>query len=94
MKKFLLVYSNSLGSREKLVRVLNSIQAVKNWRYDMPNCFYLITEMDPKELINAIRHECGDNGRCIIVEMTDFHGWLPPDTWSFLRKNYGDDTAR
>ena len=87
MKKYLLSYSSSLGSRDKLVKVLNTLSVIKGWRYDMPNCFYILSESSAMELMNAIRSACGGKGRGVIVEMEHYYGWLPRETWDFIHKS-------
>lgn len=86
MNTYLFVYANNLGSREKLVGVLNSMSEVKGWRYDMPNCFYIHSELDSKQLVDTIRAKCGGHGRCLVVEIGHRSGWLPKATWDFLNK--------
>lgn len=90
MNTYLLIYANNLGSREKLVKVLNSIPEVKRWRYDMPNCFYIHSELEAKPLVDAIRTQCGGQGRCLMLEIEKYSGWLPKDTWDFIKKYQGD----
>lgn len=86
MKRYLLVYSNGLGSRQKIVDVLNHLSEVKGWRYDMPNSFYLFSESSAADLLNAIRSECGGSGRCLLVEINHYYGWLPKASWTFFHK--------
>lgn len=86
MNKYLLVYGNNLGTREQIVDVLNAMSEVRNWRYDMPNSFYIYSETPQKELIDKIRMLRGNNGRCILVKMDDYSGWLPDKTWTFLNR--------
>ena len=90
MNTYLFVYANNLGPREKLVKVLSSMPEVTKWRYDMPNCFYLYSELEAKPLIAAIRDKCGGRGRCLVVEIGQCAGWLPKDTWEFIKKYQGE----
>ena len=84
-KAYLLVYSDSLGSRSKVKECLNSIEIIATWRYDMPNCFYLISEFSASELSKSIRKELG-RGRFLITEISDNRqGWLPSKTWHLIK---------
>ena len=87
MKQYRLVYGNSLGTRQQIVDVLNAMAEVHHWRYDMPNSFYIYSDLDLKELLNKIRFLRGNKGRCLLVKLDDYTGWLPKDTWSFLKKD-------
>lgn len=86
MSKYLFVYDNSLGTRQRIVDVLSSISEVRHWRYDMPNSFYIDSEASAEALTNKIRNLCGGNGRCIMVKLNSFYGWLPDKTWAFLHR--------
>ena len=86
MNKYLLVYGNNLGTREQMVDVLNAMSEVRHWRYDMPNSFYIYSESSHKDLIDKIRRLRGNKGRCILVKMDVYSGWLSDKTWSFLKR--------
>ena len=84
-KAYLLVYSNSLGSRDEVKDCIDNIRKITYWRYDMPNCFYLISEYDADDISESIIEYLGKNGRFIVVEVTDNkQGWLPSKTWYLL----------
>lgn len=86
MKKYLLVYADNLADRQKLVDVLTSMSEVKHWRYDMPNSFYILSDASPEDLLKRIRALCGGSGRCVLVAMNTFFGFLPQRTWDFLHR--------
>ena len=94
MKTYFLAYGNDLGTRDELKSVLNSIPEIKGWRYDMPNTFYIHSEMPHGELISLIRSKCGGKGRCLLIEMGSQHGWLPKDTWAFIHKFEREDEGK
>jgi len=87
MKTYLLSYANSLGTREEIKAAFLTTGAVKNWRFDMPNAFYLRSDKNAEELSRLLRLARGDKGRFIITELVgdNYFGWLPPDTWKFIR---------
>ena len=87
MSKYLLVYSDTLATRQKIVEVLSSMSEVRHWRYDMPYSFYIESSESAKDLLSKIRSLCGDKGRCILVKIDSFYGWLPRQTWEFLHRN-------
>jgi hypothetical protein len=85
-KAYLLVYNDRLGSREDVKRFLNGSREVTTWRADIPNSFYVISEVDANTLSKLIRNELGA-GRFILSEITsNVGGWLPPQTWYLLNK--------
>jgi len=82
-KSYLLVYSDS-WSRESVKNCLSSIPEVINWRYDMPNCFYIISEDTATNIATSIRRKLG-NKRFLITEISpNKQGWLPSDTWYLI----------
>lgn len=87
MNTYLLVYANSLGSREEVKNALNTMGGVRGWRFDMPNSFYIRSEKTAEELGRLLRVARGDKGRFIITELVEaeHYGWLPADTWKFIK---------
>lgn len=88
MKKvYLLVYSDSLGNREQVKGILNNIPQVEKWRFDMPNSFYIISEIGADDLVNLI-HEAIMPRTCrfLITELSssNHQGYLPEDSWTFI----------
>ena len=56
-KAYLLVYSNSLGTREKVKNVLDKSSKVIHWRYDLPNSFYIISENTATQISDTLREK-------------------------------------
>jgi hypothetical protein len=84
-KAYILVYSDVLGDRDLVKSWASASEVVHTWRFDLPNCFYLISEHTAQEIANDLHTSLG-TGRFIIAELNDNrHGWLPSDTWYFLR---------
>ena len=83
---YLFVYSDRTGDRESMKNMLNSIPEIVNWRYDMPNSFYLQTEKSAQELTDIFVRKLNKNDkRFLISEITNNRqGYLPGDTWKFL----------
>ena len=86
-KIYLLVYSDSLGSREAIKKCLSSLESVVTWRYDMPNSFYIISEESANVISHQIREYLGFNkGRFLVTEIPENRqGWLPKPTWYFIK---------
>lgn len=82
-----MVYADNLGTREQIKNVLNGMPEVEHWRFDMPNSFYIYSDASAKELLDKIRIARGGTGRCVMVKMDQYYGWLPDKTWEFFKKN-------
>ena len=87
MKAYLLVYSDSLGTREQVKNCVSKIEEVHTWRYDMPNSFYIISEYSANEIAQSIRRVLGNN-RFIVTEISvsNRQGWLPKETWHLINQ--------
>ncbi len=91
-KAYILVHTTEFGTRDQ-VKALLDIPEITHWRYDLPNCFYLVSEESAEFLVNALLERNDKKGRFIITELSDNHqGWLPPATWHLLNnKEYRRD---
>ena len=83
---YLLVYSNVIGDRDVMKGILNSIEGVLDWRCDMPNSFYVISEMNACTLVDRIHAGIqAESCRFFVTEISANHeGYLPKDTWNFI----------
>ena len=83
---YLLVYSNVIGDRDVIKGILNSIEGVLDWRCDMPNSFYVISEMNACTLVDRIYARIqSESCRFFVTEISANHeGYLPKDTWNFI----------
>ena len=83
---YLMVYSDTLGTRDELKQLLNELPEVETWRFDLPHSFYLISEASAADLSRVIHERCGKRGRFLISEVSaNRHGWLTPDSWYLFR---------
>ncbi len=90
-KSYLLVYSNSLGTRDQVKNCLSSIKEVLTWRFDMPNSFYIISENSADEIARSIRNTLG-KGRFILTEISsNKQGWLPSESWYLINNKKHKD---
>lgn len=85
-KAYLLFYDDEVGTRKEIKEILNRMQIVETWRYDMPNMFYIISTYMAQQISHQIRELSGDKGKFIITENTEnSHGWLHGDSWYLLQ---------
>lgn len=88
-RAYLLVYSDLLGSRETIKAWADQSPLVKTWRYDLPHCFYLISDATASELDGDLEGFLGKRGRYLITEIDENRqGRLPADTWYLLRNKF------
>lgn len=82
-RAYLFVYAADLGTREELRDFLDGLPEVLNWRYDLPNAFYLVSESEAGELADKIRQV--GHGRFIVTEVPEnSQGWLPRRSWDVI----------
>ena len=83
---YLLVYSNVIGDRDVMKSILNSIEGILDWRCDMSNSFYVISEMNASTLVDRIHARIqAESCRFFVTEISANHeGYLPKDTWDFI----------
>lgn len=91
-RTYLFVYAADLGTREELRDFLDDLPEVLNWRYDLPNAFYLVSESEAGELADKIRQV--SRGRFIVTEITEnSEGWLPRRSWDVIAEKALPDAA-
>ena len=84
-KAYLFIYGSTVGSRETVKEWLNNIPEITHWRFDLPNTFYLISELSAEDLTDKILQRTGKNVRFIISEYSEnSQGWLPQESWYLL----------
>ncbi len=84
---YLFIYSNDFGDREAVKTILNGMPEIVDWRYDLPNTFYLESEEEADKLADLIIEQKAD-ARFLLVEVSkNRQGWLPKATWEFLNRN-------
>ena len=83
---YILVYNDYVGSREQVKQAIDQDPRIINWRYDLPNMFYLKTALSANDLASIIHKLRGQEGMFIIaqIDKTNKQGWLPEETWNFL----------
>jgi hypothetical protein len=87
-KSYLFVYDNEVGTRDQVKAWLDSMDEVLDWRYEIPNSFYLISEKSAKELSEHFHQVSGQrkNVGFIITEIVDnSFGWLDGKSWYLIQ---------
>ncbi|MBQ0088010.1 MAG: hypothetical protein KBT27_01585 [Prevotellaceae bacterium] len=87
MSVYIFVYSNSIGDRDTVKAALEAMPEVLRWRYDIPNCFYLISDFTAEDLTESLLKQLSsESKRFLIMEVSkNRQGYLSKDTWDFLR---------
>lgn len=85
-KVYLFVYGNSLGNRDEVRTIIDSIPEITNWRYDIPNSFYLHSSNSALELVDLIKAKLKEEKVSFFVtEITNnFEGYLSKESWDFI----------
>lgn len=83
---YLFIYDDAVGTREEIKSVLNKMDLVRTWRYDMPHCFYVVSDSSASEIYNEFVSLNGTKGKFLFVEASDNRqGQMLKDTWYLLR---------
>jgi hypothetical protein len=53
-RAYLFIYGPTFGDRNAVKKVLNQIPEITLWRYDLPNTYYLISDLLADELHERI----------------------------------------
>ena len=87
-KSYLLVYSGDMGDRNTVKNMLNELYMVEKWRYDLPNCFYIVSEYSAKQISEQLRAKSFNNGKFIISEIpSNSYGWLTDASWYLIQNH-------
>jgi hypothetical protein len=90
LKSYIFVYSAELGTRDEVKHWLDSMRSIIRWRYDLPNCFYLVSHESAQFISEEIRKK-KESGRFLITEVdsNNYYGWLTNESWHLIQtKNY------
>ena len=91
-KAYLFVYNDEIGSRKQVKEYLDTLPKIVNWRYELPNAFYLISELEADQIANLILKFSGKKGLFIVAELTsNTQGWLQEKTWALINKKLDPD---
>ena len=88
-RTYLLIYSDRLGTRDEIKEFLDRTSEILNWRYDLPNTFYLVSSLSAEELYEVIQGYNQRRGLFLISEVGEnTQGWLPAKSWMLLNAEY------
>lgn len=84
-RAYLLIYDHEVGAREEVREFLDEQPKILDWRYDLPNTFYLISDLSAEGLYEIFQNFNQEHGRFLVSEVSsNRQGWLPRKTWKFL----------
>lgn len=87
-RAYLLVYNHGFGTRQEVKNLLNHIPEVVNWRYESPNCFFLVADADANQLADEFMQfaEGEENALFLVTEYAPdkSQGLLTKEAWSLL----------
>lgn len=90
-RAYVLIYSDMLGTREEVRDFIDGIPEITFWRYDLPNTFYLVSELSADELSDVVQGLNRKRARFLVIEVgSNKQGWLPRETWSVLNRYTGN----
>lgn len=86
-KSYVLIYSDDLGTREEVRDFLDAQSKILNWRWELPNAFFLVSELSAHELA-ALVHRLNEKARFLITEYAavNSEGWLGNNAWKILNE--------
>lgn len=88
---YIFVYNEGLGSRFQVAKLLDKIKEVIDWRFDIPNCFLLISSFTADELTDYIMEhaEVQHPLSFLVSEINkeNVQGWLSKEAWDFINSN-------
>lgn len=87
-RTYLFVYADSLGSRDVVKTIIDSIPQIVDWLYDIPNCFYLKSTCSANELVDLVKAKTQVKDPVFFITeiTTNRQGYLTKDVWNFLAK--------
>ena len=86
-KSYIFIYSEALGNYESIKYWLDNMSNIIDWRSDLPNTFYIISDADADTIATEIRRRLGNNRFLITEYSQNSQGWLNDDTWYLLNNS-------
>ena len=84
-KTYLLVFSDSFGTREQVKAALETMPIIEKWRYDMMPAFYLVSTASADLIASELMSRIPTRGRFIVAEVNiNKQGWLTPGSWHLM----------
>ncbi len=84
-KSYLLLYSSHFGTSDEVRDWVDSIDIITDWRIQLPQCIFLISESSAQKIFDELTALSGENGTLLIVEYSkNSQGLLCDDSWHLL----------
>ncbi|HIF9138466.1 TPA: hypothetical protein ACX6SR_001915 [Photobacterium damselae] len=85
LKQYVLVFDETLVSRDDITSFLNTDSNIKNWLAFMSNSVIVTTDQDAHYLSNIL-HGKFESMNMFITEVVhgNNNGWLNKDSWDFI----------
>lgn len=84
-KSYLLLYGSNLGSPDQVRDWVDSIDIITDWRTQLPQCIFLISESSAEDIYKELIKKVGEKGTFLIVEYSkNSQGRLSDETWHLL----------
>ena len=94
-RAYLLVYDDEVGTRKEVRKLLDGQPGILHWRCDLPNTFYLISELSAQDLYDVFQSFNEKRGSFIVSEVgSNTQGWLPRRTWRLLNEKMSESEKR
>jgi len=87
LRTYIFVYGNAMGSREEIKQYLDSIPEIKIWRYELPNCFFIISKEGARFISDEIKKNKHGDESFLITEIhsSNYWGWLTDESWHIIQ---------
>jgi len=86
---YILVFSDSVGSKDDVKNFVNSRSEILTWYLCMSNAIFVRSKYTADDLQKIFREFTKDKGRFMILDCdTDRNGWLPRKAWDFMKNEY------
>ena len=90
---YIFVYGDQMGTRDEVKQFLNDTADITHWRYDLPNAFYLVSELSAQQLYERIQEFNDKKARFIVSEVgQNKEGWLTRKSWTLLNQKEYDSS--
>lgn len=88
MFSYLLIYDEQMANRESMSSLLTAMPEVIQWRYDLPNSFFVYSNNSANELTTALANRVPNYKCFLFVEISsNRQGYLKKPTWNFINQS-------
>ena len=86
---YILVFNSAVGTREQVLKFIDTIPEITYWYACLPNCVFLTSTLSAKGISRRIKDKFGSEGeqQFFVTEVhEDRQGWLPKAVWHMFRE--------